>query len=189
MTDAGGGRAGPSKPAKDSFRRFWQGMLMQKYIEHDKDLVAVLPHLYLGSIGAGANYDGLVSMNISHVLVASETIEFLFQDKPEGFVYTRVAVADLPTASIDKHFSESNAIIERARHTGGKVLVHCFAGKSRSVTLVLAYLMTYQGLSLDAALALVHSVRPQAQPNQGFMRQLEAFAQTLNTKQQATEAS
>ncbi|KDO33498.1 hypothetical protein SPRG_02306 [Saprolegnia parasitica CBS 223.65] len=173
---------GPSKPAKDAFRKFWHGLLLQKYVDTDRDLVEILPHLYLGSIGAGANYEALVRLRITHILVASETIVFPFEDKPEGFVYERVAIADVPSASIEAHFAASNAFIERTTTSGGNVLVHCFAGKSRSVTLILAYLMAHYGYSLGDALAHVRSLRPQAQPNQGFMRQLEAYAEQLRAQ-------
>ena len=55
------------------------------------------------------------------------------------------------------------------------MLVHCFAGQSRSVALVLAYLVMERGLRLEDALALVRKARPGACPNAGFMRQLGAL--------------
>jgi len=55
------------------------------------------------------------------------------------------------------------------------VLVHCFAGQSRSVALVLAYLVMERGLRQEEALALVRKARPGAAPNAGFMRQLGAL--------------
>lgn len=42
--------------------------------------------------------------------------------------------------------------IDAALSSGGAVLVHCHEGKSRSVTLLLAYLMLNRGLTLAAAL-------------------------------------
>jgi hypothetical protein len=53
--------------------------------------------------------------------------------------------------------------------------VACAAGISRSATLVLAYLMKREGLSLPVACTLVRSVRPIVQPNHGFMWQLVEF--------------
>lgn len=42
---------------------------------------------------------------------------------------------------IGRFFDEAAAFIEAARDCGGAALVHCHEGKSRSVTLVLAYFM------------------------------------------------
>ena len=50
----------------------------------------------------------------------------------------------------------------------GAVLVHCYAGQSRSVAFVLAYLCAHQGLSLADAYALVLMARPCAKPNAGL---------------------
>ena len=49
----------------------------------------------------------------------------------------------------------------------GAVLVHCYAGQSRSVAFVLAYLCAHQGQSVADAYALVLAARPCAKPNAG----------------------
>ncbi len=55
-----------------------------------------------------------------------------------------------------------------------KVLVHCKAGMSRSVSVVLAYLMRMHGWSLERAVQEV-SPRRCIHPNPGFVRQLMMF--------------
>lgn len=52
------------------------------------------------------------------------------------------------------------------------------AGVSRSVTLVVAYIMTVTDCGWVEALAAVRSARPCAGPNLGFLRQLEEFENT-----------
>lgn len=52
------------------------------------------------------------------------------------------------------------------------------AGVSRSVTLVVAYIMTVTGLGWQEALAAVRVARPCAGPNLGFQRQLQEFEAT-----------
>ncbi|KAF3699405.1 Dual specificity protein phosphatase 22-B [Channa argus] len=55
---------------------------------------------------------------------------------------------------------------------------YSLAGVSRSVTLVVAYIMTVTGLGWQEALAAVRVVRPCAGPNLGFQRQLQEFETT-----------
>jgi len=62
------------------------------------------------------------------------------------------------------------------------VLVHCSEGKSRSVTLVLAYLMMTQGWNLKQSLQHVRTSRPVACPNAGFMSRLVALDTQLHGK-------
>eukprot|EP00730_Choanoeca_flexa_P000196 TRINITY_DN10089_c0_g1_i3.p1 TRINITY_DN10089_c0_g1~~TRINITY_DN10089_c0_g1_i3.p1 ORF type:complete len:220 (+),score=38.14 TRINITY_DN10089_c0_g1_i3:39-698(+) len=55
---------------------------------------------------------------------------------------------------------------------GANVLVHCAQGKSRSTSVVIAYLMRYRQMNYNASLALVRSCRPMATPNTSFDQQL-----------------
>nr|DBA32035.1 TPA: hypothetical protein GDO54_007787 [Pyxicephalus adspersus] len=60
----------------------------------------------------------------------------------------------------------------------GKILVHCAVGVSRSATLVLAYLMIYQRMTLVEAINTVKDKRGII-PNRGFLRQLLELESTL----------
>jgi len=64
---------------------------------------------------------------------------------------------------------------ESARCIGGKVLVHCQAGVSRSPTLVMAYLMARYGRSMMETFQLVKHRRPIVAPNFNFLGQLLEF--------------
>lgn len=90
--------------------------------------------------------------------------------------YQLVDIYDDERANISQHFEQSNQFIEGGRAAGG-VLVHCYAGVSRSATLVLAYLMSRERLPLKLAMQRVREARPAAQPNAGFFRQLEKYRQ------------
>ena len=66
--------------------------------------------------------------------------------------------------------------MDSALKAGGKVLVNCWQGASRSTTMVLAYLIKYEKLELAEALRLVKSKRD-VRPNDGFLLQLIEFEQ------------
>ena len=73
------------------------------------------------------------------------------------------------------HFRESTDFIKEALNEGGVVLVHCFAGVSRSASIVIAYLMRFGGMSFGSAIQLVRNKRPWISPNHGFMNQLRRY--------------
>jgi len=53
------------------------------------------------------------------------------------------------------------------------------AGRSRSSSVALAYVMHKERLPLDRALAKLRETRPEVQPNEGFMAQLRSLEKTL----------
>ena len=63
---------------------------------------------------------------------------------------------------------------------GARVLVICWAGVSRSATLVLAFLMQYRKMTLRGAVRQLKLVR-NIQPNRGFLVQLVRFEEELKS--------
>lgn len=61
---------------------------------------------------------------------------------------------------------------DSVKQSGGRVLVHCQAGISRSATICLAYLMHTQRFRLDEAFNFVKQRRNVISPNLAFMGQL-----------------
>lgn len=52
------------------------------------------------------------------------------------------------------------------------MFVHCVQGRSRSATMVLAYLMKYRGMSLNDSFKFVKEKRPIICPNATFFAKL-----------------
>ncbi|EPS65926.1 hypothetical protein M569_08851, partial [Genlisea aurea] len=148
----------------------------KKFIEEDNTPCQIEEGLYLGSVGAAENWFSLRKLNITHILTVANCFPPVH---PDNFTYKVVSVADRADVNISQHFDECIAFIDEAKSNGGAVLVHCFAGRSRSATVVVAYLMSKTGMSLSQAMEHVRNRRPVVCPNYGFMQQLEAYEKTL----------
>ncbi|XP_077955421.1 dual specificity protein phosphatase 22-B isoform X6 [Gasterosteus aculeatus] len=132
----------------------------------------VLPDLYLGNFRDARDREQLARHNITHILSIHDSAAPILQKRtlglllisgpltgnwwhfvPQEMTYLCISAADLPSQNL-------------------------LAGVSRSVTLVLAYIMTVTRLGWQEALAAVRVVRPCAGPNLGFQRQLQEFEAT-----------
>ncbi|CAB3989828.1 dual specificity phosphatase 14-like [Paramuricea clavata] len=143
---------------------------------------AITDYLYLGGI-AGVKKDFLLENGIN--LIINATMEMPDYDS-HGIEKFRIKIGDMPGAKIDEHFDKVSDLIEGRRQQNQKVFVHCVAGISRSSTLVLAYLMKYQNLSLVEAHYLVKSKRKMIRPNNGFWTQLIEYEKKLFGKNTVT---
>ena len=95
-----------------------------------------------------------------------------------GIKYIGINVLDIPQARISAHFHECANFIDRALKEGGRVLIHCLVGLSRSATITIAYLMIKKGMRAEDALRTVRRHRD-IRPNDGFLRQLLALESKL----------
>ena len=131
--------------------------------------------LYLGNLQAAYDLQALKNAGITHILQVASGIKPLY---PKDFVYKTISVTDVKSANLIRHFPAANSFIKSAIQSGG-VLVHCFAGVSRSATCVIAYMMQERKLSFQEAFAYVSKRRPIIFPNMGFQRQLQEFENLL----------
>lgn len=131
--------------------------------------VEILPFLYLGSAYHASKCEFLANLHITALLnVSRRTSEAC----TAHLHYKWIPVEDSHTADISSHFQEAIDFIDCVRDGGGKVLVHCEAGVSRSPTVCMAYLMKTKQLRLKEAFDYVKQRRNVISPNFGFMGQL-----------------
>lgn len=137
----------------------------------------ILPHLYLGCRKVASCLPSLKENRITRVLNVTSSIPNQFKD--DGFTYKQIAVEDSHEVDMLKYLPEAFHFIEEAKMCGEKVLVHCHAGMSRSVTVIIAYLMKYYNHTLDSAYEFVKQRKPNISPNFSFMGQLLEFECSL----------
>ncbi|KAL0964174.1 hypothetical protein UPYG_G00320210 [Umbra pygmaea] len=158
--------------ALDLEQMFWTGM-GATYTNCNQ----VWPNLYIGDEKTALERPGLVKMGVTHIINAAEgtwnnvsTGTDYYRDI--HIVYCGIEADDSPTFNISPYFySAANFIHQALSEPQNKVLVHCVMGRSRSVTLVLAYMMIKHGLTLVDSIGHVRKRRC-ILPNRGFLKQL-----------------
>jgi len=88
----------------------------------------------------------------------------------------QIEIEDSPTTNILQHFQSVIDFIRKFKNE--KTLIHCFAGSSRSVAVLSAYLLTENLVSsVDAALDFIVEKGASPNPNEGFLEQLELWVE------------
>lgn len=147
-----------------------------RYAQTDGQPVKLLDHLYIGSVGAAMNKAALKAEGITNILTVADKLSPMF---PTEFTYLSIALLDSMEANLLEILPRALEFIEAAREAGGKTLVHCFAGKSRSSSVCIAYLMKTERLNLLEALRFVRARRQVVMPNTGFLTQLKQLEVSL----------
>lgn len=142
--------------------------------------VQILNFLYLAGEKVAGNKAVLQKFEIKHILNVAVECENSF---PYDFNYLRLELFDSPSQTdLFAKFDQSFQFINKARDLNQRVLVHCRAGQSRSVTIIIAYLMFTLKWNLTRAYSYVQRRRPSISPNLGFMGQLTEYEALLEAR-------
>ena len=155
---------------KDSERK----KIISEY--YSKHLSEIIPNfLYISSYNATKNLELLEKNKITHIInCAADFCENVFEQENK-FTYLSFYLKDHVLENIECIFYECIKFIESVKEKGGRVLVHCIQGISRSVSIVMAYIIFTKKVSYDKAFNLVQSKREISSPNFGFSIQLQNF--------------
>ncbi|KAL5560485.1 hypothetical protein UlMin_036696 [Ulmus minor] len=135
-----------------------QVLAMEKIFREDNYPRTIEENLFLGSATAANNKSTLKDLNITHILNVTNCLEPLHSN---DFVY--------------KVINECFKFINEGKRAGGYVFVHFFVGRSRNMTLVIAYLMKKYRMTVSQALDYVRRKCSRASPNAGFIIQFQEF--------------
>jgi hypothetical protein len=155
-------------------------------------LTEVVPNLYLGpyravrqvlaSPTAATRLDALVCVAkglprpLSGIDAVSDAPPLLQSARPAAERCHHFELLDDASQAIVPAAQQVCAIIDKCLLQDQSIAVYCQAGKSRSVSCVLFWLMTRRNMSFDAAMAFLRRVHPSAEPNIHFIEQLRQHA-------------
>ena len=168
---------------------YYYGMSMQTiqpYISSKYHVIHIIDNIYLGDLSSAIRIDDLKRDKITHII---SIMNGSYSEYPDDFTYKHIHINDDPWLSIDKYFDDCIKFIVSAHSEDGNVLVHCMCGISRSVTIILAYMIKKYNYTYDDALKFIKDKKKSINPNDGFMRQLKKYEKlvTLVNSKQASQ--
>ncbi|XP_058786392.1 dual specificity protein phosphatase PHS1-like isoform X2 [Vicia villosa] len=144
---------------------------------------AITNYLFIGGVLSARSIHTMQHLGITHILcLCTNEIGQSDSQFADIFTYKNFSVCDTENTNISILFDEACDFIENVERAGQRILVHCFEGKSRSVTVVLAYLMLRKNFTLLEAWNTMKKVHRRAQPNDGFGKILQELDQKLHGK-------
>ena len=168
----------------------------EKLALYDAQCSCIADGLYLGSDTVARSREALQAAGITHVLNATAYASpAYFRATPVGgpaadggaaLQYRCLWLQDSPGEDLLCVLYDACDFLDSVRAAGGRVLVHCSQGVSRSAALCIAYVMHTQGASFDAAFGLVKRIRGVASPNMGFACQLLQWAKRRGSPPEGT---
>jgi protein-tyrosine phosphatase len=145
----------------------------------------IVPNLWLGNIKASRNKDFIHKNKINCIINCTKNYDFddtmLLPDTKK----IRLPVSDTGTPEAEqellKLLDRAVTYIQRQLINGDRVLVHCYAGKQRSVAVVVAYIIKYCSVNRDKALDVINRLWNNVYPDH-YLTALLSFAERLNLK-------
>ncbi|KAI8830345.1 protein-tyrosine phosphatase-like protein [Chytriomyces cf. hyalinus JEL632] len=156
-------------------------------VPSQQDPAEILPgQLFLSSIVPATDLTQLQQLKITHILNVTgmdhTNAERMRHPNrfPADFIYHNLLIADEMDTRIIEQFDDTHEFISTALlQQGGRVLVHCEAGISRSSTIVIAFLVRSKSMTVRDALTLVQSRKNNIGPNKSFYSQLLQYEAIL----------
>jgi len=151
-------------------------------IKKDEDYNEIIKDfLYISGYKTASTASDLQNMKITNIINCSgdlcENLSF------SGVNYLTLNIRDNVSENIECLFFKCINYINEAKEKQGRVLIHCYKGVSRSVSILISYLIYLYKWTYDEAFDFVQSKRSIANPNIGFYLQLKTFHKriTLDT--------
>lgn len=133
-------------------------------------------HLYLGRGDQATNEKIVSDLRLTHVVNIGSEHASPFTDRVQ---YLNIKLDDNPSSDLKIYFAKACQFMSEALAAGGRTLVHCNLGVSRSSTIVIAYLMKSKQWTLKVAHDYVRDRRTCIRPNRGFLQQLSDWEQSI----------
>lgn len=142
----------------------------------------IIPYkLYQSDLHVANNLNKLENLNIKGIISLGDLYEQAQYKVHKNIKYLHIYIDDNPGEPISDYFEEAISFIEKIN---GAVLIHCYAGISRSTTITSVYLMKIMNINYKEALEIIQKARPFISPNSGFLKQIKKYSKMISKKQE-----
>ena len=141
----------------------------------------IFDFLYLGSEWNASNLEELRANGVTHILNVTREIDNFF---PAVFTYLNIREYDVEETDLLQYWDTTYRFLKECLDVGGRVLVHCKMGISRSASTVIAFAMKHFSWSLQEALSHTAGIRAVVNPNPAFREQLVTYEGILSASRQ-----
>eukprot|EP01063_Lacrimia_lanifica_P040238 TRINITY_DN905_c0_g5_i1.p1 TRINITY_DN905_c0_g5~~TRINITY_DN905_c0_g5_i1.p1 ORF type:complete len:1249 (+),score=355.34 TRINITY_DN905_c0_g5_i1:53-3748(+) len=134
--------------------------------------------VYLGSLRTAQSATILKELGITRIVTCGKGLVVL-DPLPDGLEQIEILVDDMLDQKLTPYFRDVADYIAQQLDSNQSILVHCFAGLSRSASFLTAYYMLKRSMTFKEAITLVKSARPACNPNATFRNELIDLEETL----------
>lgn len=152
-------------------------MTEPKIIARDSAAITeIRPFLYLSGIAP------LTPSNLKHFTCIINCVAGLRHIAPSHLTVLHIPIEDDEQTDLSPYWQLVFQTVEEQKKIGGKVLIFCGMGISRSASFVVAYLMCIEKMTLLNAYKHVQQARNIICPNIGFFKQMIELEEKLYKK-------
>ena len=162
--------------------RYYYGYITSKFIfpllyPNHFEANEIIPNIWLGNLKSGVSFQELKKKNIKRIIMAILGGQPKY---PDDFNYLVVPIRDITSENIAIYLDEAHDFIDEGIKNGESVLIHCVAGRSRSATIVISYLMKTLKMSYLEAYNSTKDKRSKVRVNEGFINVLKSLESKKN---------
>lgn len=135
----------------------------------------IIDNIYLGSAFNAASRYTINKLSIKLIINVTKNINNYFND----LTYVNIPIHDNGIDLIDNYLQKTyDNIASFQIANSGNILIHCFFGASRSVSVVLFYLIKKHNMSLKKAIKFVSKKRKVIHPSLTLLKSIQSITNT-----------
>lgn len=134
----------------------------------------IIDNIYLGNAYTAANYNLLKELNINIIINITSNIPNYFE-YDDHFTYINYNIKDINDSEIKEYLIKSYSVLSTT--TDKNILIHCYAGSSRSASIILYYLIKKYNYSFKDANNMLKSKRDIVNINTTYIDEIKKLCE------------
>jgi hypothetical protein len=132
----------------------------------------IIDNIYVGSSFNAASFAIMEEFNFKYIINVTKNIP----NYHSSITYFNIPIEDNNNDLIDEYLIPVyNKILEYQEKNDGNLLIHCFVGASRSVSVAIYYLMKKKNMTLNEAIMYIKNKRYLIHPSETLLQSLKTF--------------